>query len=60
MRDRFDQFFRLDSIFHGSAEMKAQLVGTIQRNQCRHGNKAAIALGQLLAFPYIIKEQLDR
>ena len=42
MCDSFDQLFLFDSILHRFPEMKPQLVGTIQGNQRRYGDKAAI------------------
>ena len=45
MSDSLDQLFLLDSILHGFAEMKPQLVGAIQSDQGRDGDKAAIAFG---------------
>ena len=55
MSDRFDEFFLLNPIFDSSAEMKPQLVGTIQGNQRSHCNEAAIPLRQLLPLPYIVE-----
>jgi len=39
VRDRFDQFPLVDSIFYRSPEMKSQLVWTIECNERSHGYK---------------------
>ncbi len=58
MRDRFNQFLRLNSVFHGSAQMKSELVRTVQRNGYGHRDQTSVALGQFFAFPNITKSDL--
>ena len=64
MRDCFDQFLRSDTVFDSSAEVKSNLVRTIQRNKCSYRDQTSVALGQFFAFPNISEKdvfgQLDQ
>jgi len=60
MSDGFDEFFLLNAIFDSSAEMKSQLIGTIQGNQGSHCDEATIPFRQLLSLPHIIEQYTVR
>lgn len=38
--------------------MKSQLLRAIKRNQCRHGYKATITLGELASLPNVAEEDV--
>ena len=58
MRNQLDEFVLRYPIFQRTWEMKAELLGAIQGNQCRDGDQAAVALGEARPFPYIAEQNL--
>jgi len=56
VRDGFDHFGLGHAILARDPQVRAQLVGTIHRHQGADRDKAAVALGKLLAFPHVAIE----
>ena len=58
LRDRLDQFGLRHAVLTRKPHMRPELFGTVERNQCRDGDQAAVALREAGALPYVAKENI--
>jgi AraC-like DNA-binding protein len=58
VRDRLDQLIFADAIVQRTAKMGREFIRPIERDERRHGDQAAVALGQAGSLPNVAEEHV--
>ena len=60
MGDQFADLFRRNAVVERALEMALELLGAVERNQCRARDEAAVALGESRPLPHVAEQYFFR